>query len=1178
MATVQLNAMGQHDQRTLHPFFMKLGRDPVVERPQLANTQFKQLNDRSLSEAADVGLQSTARNRPGRIDEDDDLSRRKRRKTTSPVCLGDTVHAPGLSSAAAVEPESVTSVSNVAVPSPSNDIEERPGKTRYSFRKGTVNSGPAKVVCENHLESGLRETPRKGKILQLNRNGKLLSSPIQHADANVRENGGETRKRGRPRKKREPEIDPLSKVAIMKYGSGKLPQHYIGGAIHEIMNGHTTYALIKQRTVKAQQPQGPPKPTHPFFLNRKPPKMMEHAQAQQECHAQKSTDTVLDKPKPSILELSRPHFAAATMRIPSSSKAVKPRRANDPVEPIWPPHDMVHIYDGVQRPVLERREHTSFEQRKAKGLATKISEPETILPILSQSIREGCADLQDLPANTPLRYPSRIIKEGHSLRELITGKLSQGLGKRQTELRTDKSAHNESLHPAVTSLLSSLPTARSSFETGTYEELPWIQKYAPDLATKVLQVGSEALVLRSWLQRLTVSAVNTVAGKLDSKSSRAPKAEFKKRTKRKRPKDLDDFIASSSDEEPHMDELTDDEDELAGAVTVPRRAVVRAGGSLSPNNAKNERQSFSNTILLSGPPGCGKTAAVYAVARELDFDIFEINAGCRRSARDVIERVGDMAQNHLVQMLKQIDNNTSVHSGNGINILQQNDKQTSISNLFKEKPLPNTTASKAGTAPPPSRSCEVQKSRTSQRQSLIFLEEVDILFSEDKQFWNGVLALIAQSKRPIVMTCNDESLVPRDSLSFHAILRFCPPPPDLAAGYLFVLCANEGHIVEPKAIRDLYTVLGKDLRATIMQLDYWCQMAVGSQKSGLDWIVDRPRSDRLGTSPDLPRIISSGTYLEGMGWLCRDMAVAEGDGIQKRIQLVTELLTQWHISAVDWLEPKRSLDSCSSGNSLESLEQASFVSDMKSALDLLGKGIRSDPTKDTLDTSFPPTPEKQRLNYIEGYQFLEADPQPDYVGLLDRISITLGVLLEETSSQLPQQEYEQDIIDQILQRATNPSPTMIQPSYFTDAFRPIFDVSDYSTPASGHRPLSFEHGTPVISEDVAPYIRFIVASDLRIEQQRHQLNSLLSQSVPGAKRMRTTRASRAALEGGNNAMARRERWFSGKVVPAQVMATGGLGWENILLLHLRRPKEEWPMNRTDEALDNTSNGSNEHGS
>ena len=94
---------------------------------------------------------------------------------------------------------------------------------------------------------------------------------------------------------------------------------------------------------------------------------------------------------------------------------------------------------------------------------------------------------------------------------------------------------------------------------------------------------------------------------------------------------------------------------------------------------------------------------------------------------------------------------------------------------------------------------------------------------------------------------------------------------------------------------------------------------------------------------------------------------------------------------------------------------------------------------------------------------------------------------------------------------------------------------------------TFDGSLSVITEDLAPYVRSIVAYDLRLEEHRGLLSSLLSQPGQNSKRQRTTRASRAALEGGSKARTRRERWFPNNTNFDAVLQSGGQGWQDIAL-------------------------------
>lgn len=116
------------------------------------------------------------------------------------------------------------------------------------------------------------------------------------------------------------------------------------------------------------------------------------------------------------------------------------------------------------------------------------------------------------------------------------------------------------------------------------------------------------------------------------------------------------------------------------------------------------------------------------------------------------------------------------------------------------------------------------------------------------------------------------------------------------------------------------------------------------------------------------------------------------------------------------------------------------------------------------------------------------------------------------------------------------------------AFSPIAEPSKTSlSPPRGAHSSSFDSPTSTLVEDIAPYIRSIVSFDIRLEEQRLRLSNLLSQGGRNGKRMRTTRASRAALEGGSKAYTRRERWFPYRTNFPAVLRTGGYGWQDALL-------------------------------
>jgi hypothetical protein len=334
-------------------------------------------------------------------------------------------------------------------------------------------------------------------------------------------------------------------------------------------------------------------------------------------------------------------------------------------------------------------------------------------------------------------------------------------------------------------------------------------------------------------------------------------------------------------------------------------------------------------LVITGPHGCGKTAAVYAVAKELDFEVFEINPGSRRSGKDILEKIGDMAENHLIQRIYKA---ASGEEGNDSDTPKETDekRQGNMTSFFKP------VAVSKGPKPKGEQPLKPSPESRRQKQSLILFEEVDILFDDDKQFWPTVIALAANCKRPIILTCTDEAQVPMDSLVLHAVLRLATPPTDMATDYLLALAACEGHLLDRPAVRSLYVSKRHDLRASIAELNFRCQMGVGSRRGGTDWLVSRwPPGCDVDAGGEKVRAVSEGTYPVGMEWEHRDLATEERSD---------ELMLG---AALDWGLPLDelafSLTGLSANDRLSTMDAFEFVSNARSSADVYCRaGLRDD--------------------------------------------------------------------------------------------------------------------------------------------------------------------------------------------------------------------------------------------
>lgn len=776
-------------------------------------------------------------------------------------------------------------------------LNKAAGGTEAKFNAAELGSKPKKTLRLNHKTGTIGSPPPK-KALPVKNTGRKSTSK--------------------------------SRTVTIRYGDGQKLSSEIGRRIEEILDGSKRAPPASKKPsenqqkapTKAEKPPstGPPKPVHPLFTGK--------VGKTSTTNVEPANTPPQPRISPKKAIVTRGRVASQSYERPPSPTKPAPKFSGfgnstgilkfpGAVEPAWPWKGTSHARGSAGNSSSEIEEtplSLGAKTRKAKYQAVEVLGTEDIIARLANSlnvehIARGLREINpdEFPSHPNcLRIPNKHYEGGSTLQQRSRKGLKTKIpltkstpGSSEDDEPQQVDLRQKPVHPAISRIYNSIPTSLSAFDQGICETQTWVQKHAPKCASEVLQHGREATILKEWLENLTVKAVETGMSE-NSRSRAAAKPDANGKRKRKAKKS-DSFVVSSGEED-DLDEITELEDDILGfgGSSNAQKTVVRP---------VKDGKKLMNAVVLSGPHGCGKTAAVYAVAKELEFEVFEINPSSRRSGKDILEKVGDMTRNHLVQQ----SHNPTLTDEEDLRIDEalakdiQSGRQGTMNSFFKTKEPPVPTKKPKPTADikkvagikkieQPAKSSTQQK-----KQSLILIEEADVIYDEDKLFWATIVTLLAQSKRPIIITCNNEAVLPMQALMLHGIIRFTPPPTDLAVDYLLLVAACEGHIVKRDSVSVLYETRGCDLRGSLMELNFWCQFAIGDVKGGMEWSYPRwPAGRDVDRNGEKIRVVSEGTYQTGMGWLSQDMLESHSHYLDIEEEMLHEAWDGWNIDAGDW--------------------------------------------------------------------------------------------------------------------------------------------------------------------------------------------------------------------------------------------------------------------------------------
>jgi DNA polymerase III delta prime subunit len=201
----------------------------------------------------------------------------------------------------------------------------------------------------------------------------------------------------------------------------------------------------------------------------------------------------------------------------------------------------------------------------------------------------------------------------------------------------------------------------------------------------------------------------------------------------------------------------DDLDEVEEPLEEPDVPIGQRPDFYTPLSAR-----LANSILLTGPSGSGKSAAVYAAAAELGWEVFEVYPGIgKRTGGNLTALVGDVGKNHMVGRAKEVEAAPTPKGIQSFFSKPRDGVDQAMGSQGEPIEVDDDRPDRPITPPPRLRTASVNltpfRDESKFRQSLILIEEVDILFEEEATFWPAVVSLIAESRRPVIMTCNGQS-------------------------------------------------------------------------------------------------------------------------------------------------------------------------------------------------------------------------------------------------------------------------------------------------------------------------------------------------------------------------------------------------------------------------------------
>ncbi|OLY80451.1 Replication factor C subunit 1 [Smittium mucronatum] len=256
--------------------------------------------------------------------------------------------------------------------------------------------------------------------------------------------------------------------------------------------------------------------------------------------------------------------------------------------------------------------------------------------------------------------------------------------------------------------------------------------------------------------------------------------------------------------------------------SISETKIKNVSQDTNPSPKKNPNSSKSKkAILISGPPGIGKTSSVQLIAKELGMNCLEFNASDSRNKESIKNHLGVLSGNRsMTEFLT----------------LKTTNKDASI----------------------------VRSGKT-----VVVMDEVDGMSGGDRGGATELIKIISDTKVPIICICNDRMSQKIRSLANHCEdIRFKRPGYAQFRSRIMSICHREGLKIDPAAADQLSTATQSDMRQVLNILSTW-KLSRDSMTydEGKKFSTINKKEVTVGPFEVIGRYLNSGSY--------RDMSFSE---------------------------------------------------------------------------------------------------------------------------------------------------------------------------------------------------------------------------------------------------------------------------------------------------------------